>query len=176
MKKYLIGAAAICCMLISGVALTACGGDDEPSNSTEDKKPAKVAMKFNYSLSQDVLDYCDVVITYNDGTGAKTETMTSTTWSKTVSAQLPVDFSFSRKVTLKSGKDITKATSLTISRNYSYSYELFDEAGKTLNSGNYTGTGSSITSAGSAAAALVNEGRLNDSHSYSFDANGVLKQ
>lgn len=174
MKKYLMGAAAICCMMISGVALTACGDDDEPTNPTEDKTPAKVTMKFEYTLSQDVIDYCDVVVTYNDGTGVKTETMTSTTWSKTVSAKLPATFSFSKKVTLKSSKDITQASSVKVERNYKYVYELLNAEGKTLNSGNYADMGYSMTLAGSGAAQLINNGRLDDSHTYTFDANGNL--
>ena len=177
MKNYFWKTAIFCCVMIASVAMTACGGDnDEPSQPSEDTKAVNVSVIFNYNLSQDVLDYCDVVMTYNDGTGEKTETMTSPTWSKVVTGKLPNTFTFSRKVTLKSGKDLSQKESVTVIRGYSYSYQLFNADGKPVNSGNYNGTSSTLTMSGSSAIEMVNDGRLDDSHTCTFNANGSLVQ
>ena len=174
MKKYFWRAAICCCAMIASVALTACGGDDDEPD--QDNKAVKVALKFNFTLSQDIIDYCDVVVTYNDGTGEKTETMTSTTWSKTLSSKLPATFTFNRKVTLKSGKDLSKVQSVKIDRIYSYAYELFNAAGKAVNTGSYNNSGGSLTMSGAAAVEMVNSGRMDDSRTCAFTADGQLVQ
>ena len=103
MKKFMIGAAAFCCMMISSVALTACGSDDnDDSGKTDPYAPKETVMNVWCSESQDVLDVCDATVTIN----GETETITSAKWSKTLKSNgLPAHYSISVKVTKKAGKD-----------------------------------------------------------------------
>lgn len=173
MRKLLM-ATALCCMTMMSVSLTACGGDDEPNVPVEpakDTTPAFVLMKFTYEATQDMLDYCNVVVKYNDGTGEKNETMTTTSWSKTVKAALPATLSFDREVTLKADKDITAVEKFTYCNSYSNPYEIVNKSGESLSKGG-SSTGTSSSFSGAQVEQLITAGRLNLSHTYTFDKNG----
>lgn len=99
----MIGAAAFCCMMISSMALTACGSDDnDDSSKTDPYAPKEIVMDVEFNEPQDILDVCDATVTIN----GETETITSANWSKTVKATaLPAHFSINVKISKKAGKD-----------------------------------------------------------------------
>ena len=83
-------------MLLGGLilgSLTACSSsDDEP----ETKKASSARTEYTISVSQDLLNAATVMIYYINDKGAKTqETMTQTTWKKTVNTTtLPTKVGF----------------------------------------------------------------------------------
>ena len=100
MKKYLILAAV---MLATMLALTACG-DDEPKTKTT------VTANYTLSLSQDLLDACNVFITYKAENGRNVhESVTSTRWTKTVtSTKFPAEFGVEYTFSTVSDGDLDK--------------------------------------------------------------------
>ena len=140
-------------------------------------KPA-VAVVFEYTVLEtaDFLEYCDIVLEYNDGSGAKTDTITATEWKKTLTTALPCKFTFNKTVTLKADKDMAAAEKVSYHQNvYHLNYYLIDADGATVSTGeglSHTGNG---TAAGSKIAASVAEGHFNTAKTYEFDAEGKLK-
>lgn len=103
MKKFMMGAAAFCCMLFSSVALTACGSDDnDDSGKTDPFAPKEALLEVWCAENQEFLDVCDVTVTIN----GQSETITSASWSKSVKSNgLPAHFSINVKMSKKAGKD-----------------------------------------------------------------------
>ncbi|MBO7589678.1 MAG: hypothetical protein J6T18_09690 [Bacteroidaceae bacterium] len=171
MRKGFMTWAAIGCMMTVAV-FTACNKEVEPEKPQKDTVPAKVSLTFTYMNTQDILDYCDVVVEYNDGTGAKTETVTSTNWTKTLTADLPVTFTFNRRVTLKTDKDITKADKISYTTGYSYEYEILNAAGESLDIMDSNRFTNSSSASGEKMVKLINEKKLDQINTFRVDKDG----
>ena len=111
MKKFLMGAAAICCMMMSGVLLSACGSDDNDSGTPTNPDAFKsIVMEVKFMEPQEVLDVCEATVSVN----GEEETVTKAGWTKTVKSDvLPAFFSINVSMTKKSGKDWDPETSYT---------------------------------------------------------------
>lgn len=100
MKRFFYMAAL---MLVAVLSLTACG-DDEPNN--------KVTATATYTMtfSQDLLDACNVFITYKAENGRNVmEAINSTWWTKTVTSdKFPAEFGVMYKFSTKSDAELTK--------------------------------------------------------------------
>lgn len=142
-------------------------------------KPA-VAVVFEYTVLEtaDFLEYCDIVLEYNDGSGVKTETITATEWKKTFTTAFPCKFTFNKTVTLKADKDMAAAEKVSYHQNgYHLNYYLIDADGATVHKGtsrSNTGKATAAASKISKIAASVAEGRFNTAKTYEFDAKGTL--
>ena len=95
-------------MLLGGLlalgSLSSCGGDsDSDDDAPEAPKAASAKAEYVVSLGQDLLNAATVTIYYLDSNGQQAqETVTSTTWTKTVSfASLPAKAGFSVQPALK---------------------------------------------------------------------------
>ena len=174
-------------MMAMGMSLAFVSCDEEDFNNGNDnggqnnaKKPA-VAVVVEYTVLEtpDFLEYCDIVLEYNDGSGAKTETITATEWKKTFTTALPCKFTFNKTVTLKADKDMAAAEKVSYHQNgYHLNYYLIDADGATVNKGtSHSNTGKATAAASkiSKIAASVAEGRFNTAKTYEFDAAGKLK-
>lgn len=70
--------------MVGTMTFTACGDDDDDNTTTTTNKSE---FKFSFTLTDDVLEVADVKVAYIGTDGVeKTETLTSTTWSKTFTA------------------------------------------------------------------------------------------
>ncbi|MBQ6079692.1 MAG: hypothetical protein IJK93_05365 [Muribaculaceae bacterium] len=100
MKKFFIIAAL---MLATTIALTACG-DDEPKEKT------KVTATYTMTFSQDLLDACNVFITYKAENGRNVmESVTAPQWTKTVTSdKFPAEFGVQYVFSTKSEAELTK--------------------------------------------------------------------
>ena len=172
--------AAVLCCAMTTAALTACGNEkeEEENKPSTEATPTMVAMTFTFNATADMVNFFDMVITYNDGTGEKQETMTGTQWKKTLKVKLPASFSFSRQCRVKADKyDAMIATSkVTITSHYNYSFDILDAQGKVIpgmSDGNDLAHSSSDGS-GKKVAERANEGGYDKSYAYSFDANGRM--
>ncbi len=152
MKKFLYLAAV---MIVAACTLSGCGGDDEPKVKTT------ATATYSLSFSQDLLDVCNVFITYKAENGRNVmEAINSTWWTKTViSDKFPADFGVMYKFSTKSDAELVKekydlacefSFNLVTSKGASYSNKVTilnhtglarDKVVSTLNkySGNSTG-------------------------------------
>ena len=108
MKKFFYMSVLV---LMAALTLASCGSDDkkdEPSEPTPTSK--SVSYEATASFSQDVLDICDLTMTYKDSDGnTVTETVTSTTWTKKVTVKnLPSTVGVKFGIKMKSGVELTK--------------------------------------------------------------------
>ncbi len=100
MKKFIYMAAFL---MVAALALTACG-DDEPKVKTT------ATATYNMTFSQDLLDACNVFITYKAGNGQNVmDKMTTTWWTKSVTSdEFPAEFGVMYKFSTKPDADLEK--------------------------------------------------------------------
>ena len=130
MKKYIIMAVVL---FTAALALSSCG-DDEP----KDKVTATAT--YNMTFSQDLLNACNVFITYKAENGRNVmEAITSTWWTKTVTSdKFPAEFGVMYKFSTKSDAELTQEKyNLTCDLNFNV---------KTSKGANYTNTVTIINS------------------------------
>lgn len=181
MKKIMITIAAIVCCAMISTTLIACGGDDSDKGGngdpSVDKTPSIVSMTFSSDVNADMLEYFDIVMIYNDGTGEKQETITTNKWTKTLTAKLPASFSFKRQIRVKANKydALVAATKVTTTKQYSYVYEIFNAAGKPVDKADlYKSVSGSVDGVGELVAKQVDAGKLDQNWAFVFNANGKL--
>ena len=112
MKKYFIIAALL---ITAALAITACG-DDEP------KETVTATATYNMSFSQDLLNACNVFITYKAENGRNVmEAVTSTWWTKSVTSdKFPAEFGVMYKFSTKSDAELVQEKyDLTCELNFS---------------------------------------------------------
>ena len=112
MKRLLFMASLL---MMAAFSLTSCG-DDEP------KEKVTATATYNLSFSQDLLDACNVFITYKAENGRNVmEAVTSTWWTKTVTSdKFPAEFGVMYKFSTKSDAELTKEKyNLTCEFNFS---------------------------------------------------------
>lgn len=90
-------------LLVAALSLTSCG-DDEP----KDKVTATAT--YNMSFSQDLLNACNVFITYKAENGRNVmEAVNSTWWTKSVTSdKFPAEFGVMYKFSTKSDAELTQ--------------------------------------------------------------------
>lgn len=100
MKKYLLMTVVL---IAAALSLTSCG-DDEP------KEKVTATATYNMTFSQDLLNACNVFITYKAENGRNVmEAVTSTWWTKTVTSNdFPAEFGVMYKFSTKSNAELTQ--------------------------------------------------------------------
>ena len=101
MKKIIYIAALL---IGAALTLTACGGDDEP------KEDVTATATYQMTFSQDLLDACNVFITYKAENGRNVmEAISSPWWTKSVTSdKFPAEFGVMYKFSTKSDAELTK--------------------------------------------------------------------
>ena len=91
-------------LMMALFSLTSCGGDDEPKEKTT------ATATYSLAISQDLLDACNVFITYKAENGRNVmESVTSTWWTKTVTSdRFPAEFGVMYKFSTKSDAELVK--------------------------------------------------------------------
>lgn len=184
MKKLTFAlAAALCCTTTTAV-FNACSNNNKPAASLndatpaiaqKDTTPAFVQMDFTFDATQDMLDYCDIVVKYDDGTGEKSETVETTQWSKSVTVALPATVAFSRVVTIKSDKDAASAEKIAYTNGYNLNYSILNANGEDLGKSGNTFSGSTLSLKGSKLAEAVGKSLFNKNYTFSFDESGKIQ-
>ncbi|MBO4892004.1 MAG: hypothetical protein J5502_05300 [Prevotella sp.] len=174
MKKFLMTLAAVLCCAMTTTVLTACGDDDDDKKApVDDTTPVSMTMVLTCEFTQDMLDYCDIVVKYSDESGEKSETVNSLTWTKTLTGKLPTTFKYSRTVTIKGGVDFSTIESFKYIKGCHGKYYCLTASGKQTNPSGNVSNASSGGGKGENMAALIQKGSLNEEHIYVCDANGV---
>ena len=182
MKKILMTFAAVLCCAMTMRVFTACGNDDDNNTSTsaEDTTPKQVAMDFYFFNTEDMLNYCNVEVTYDVGTGTKTATLTKDMVDEKlrykvrfVSDHLPANFTVGRKITLKQNIDELQSFSY-FTHGYTYVAALYNAAGKKVSDFPQYTVNDPQTYPGANVPTLINAGRLNHTYTYTFDTKGEM--
>jgi len=100
MKKYLLMTVVL---ITAALSLTSCGSD-------EPKEKVTATATYNMTFSQDLLNACNVFITYKAENGRNVmEAVTSTWWTKTVTSNdFPAEFGVMYKFSTKSNAELTQ--------------------------------------------------------------------
>jgi len=112
-KKYLYIAVLL---MTTALAMTSCG-DDDP------KEKVTATATYNMTFSQDLLNACNVIITYKAENGRNViEPITSPWWTKTVTSdKFPAEFGVMYKFSTKSDAELTQETyDLTCDLNFNF--------------------------------------------------------
>lgn len=174
-------AAILCCAMTSTV-FTACGSDDDDNTTppAEDTTPKQVAMDFYFFTTEDMLSYCNVEVTYDDGTGTKTATLTKDMVDEKLryrvhfaSDHLPANFTVSRKITLKQNIDELQSFSY-FTNGYTYMAALYNAAGKKVSDILEYTSNDPQTYPGANVTKLINDGRLDHTYTFTFDTKGEM--
>lgn len=183
MKKYLLLLAAILCCAMTTTVFTACGDDEDDGGNGKtpeqpDNTPAYAEMAFTFWGTQDMLDFADMTVTYNDGTGDKTETVTAVDWVKTIKAPLPVSFKFERKVTLKENVTLSSDQTYAYINSHEAAYRVLTANGTVIKGGTvgHLGRPASTNLRGDKINMVITSGRMNASFTYDFEKDGACKQ
>ena len=178
MKSFFLKSGLL--MMAMGMAFASCSEDD--NNGTEipgpgdTPKPVAVVFEYTNVETADLVEYCDIVVEYNDGSGVKTETITTTEWKKTFTTNLPCTYTFKKTVTLKADKDMAAAEKISYIKNGRiFKYTIVDADGKSVNKTRRESHVGTATSAGSKIAEGIAKGSLNTANTFTFDAEGNLK-
>ena len=132
MKKLFYMAAI---MLVAALTFTSCGSD-------EPKEKTTATATYNMTFSQDLLDACNVFITYKAENGRNVmEAVNVTGWTKTVTSdKFPADFGVMYQFSTKSDAELVKDKyDLTCDLNFSL---------KTSKGASYSNTVTIINNAG----------------------------
>ena len=133
-------------LFVAALTFMSCGGSDDSDEPTpEVLKATSATAEYVVNLSQELLDAATVTIYYIDANGQQAqETVTSATWTKTVSfAALPTNAGFSVQPRLKG--EPTK-DEYTIEADGKMTVTVLDQKGAPLSAGTGTGlyTGSKL--------------------------------
>ncbi len=113
MKKYLLMTVVL---ITAALSLTSCGSD-------EPKEKVTATATYNMTFSQDLLNACNVIITYKAENGRNViEPVSSTWWTKSVTSDdFPVEFGVMYKFSTKSDAElIQEQYDLTCDLNFSF--------------------------------------------------------
>lgn len=112
MKKFFYMAALL---FVAALTMSSCGSD-------EPKEKTTATATYNLTLSQDLIDACNVFITYKAENGRNVmEQITATWWTKTITSdKFPAEFGVMYKFYTKSEPELTKEKyDLTCDLNFS---------------------------------------------------------
>ena len=113
MKKYIYMAVLL---MATALTVTSCGDDDPKDKVT-------VTGTYNMTFSQDLLNACNVFITYKAENGRNVmEAINSTWWTKSVTSdKFPAEFGVMYKFSTKSNAELTQEQyDLTCDLNFSF--------------------------------------------------------
>ena len=119
-------------LFMAALTFMSCGGSDDGDEPTpEVLKATSAQAEYVVNLSQNLLDAATVTIYFIDGNGQQAqETVTTTTWTKTVSfAALPTQAGFSVQPALKGA---ASQESYTIEADGKMTVTLLDQKGATF--------------------------------------------
>lgn len=173
--------AVVFCSMMAATALTSCSkssDDDNTSGSgaTTEKKATSAVVELSIPQTEEFLSYFDMTIEYDDGTGAKSEKMTSTTWTKKITVKLPGKITVKHPVTPKTDEDLSQITTAIYLQPSACScnYSLYDATGNLVKTDNKSIGGKPLKSKVARIAELVSSGYFNKTLTFTFDADGNL--
>ena len=110
-KKHLTMLGLVLCCAMAATVLTACGSDyDNDGGSQKDTNAVTAKLDIPITVSEDLLQYCDINVEYNLGTEVKKEQITKSSWTKTLQASIPTKVEIKITASLKADADTSTDT------------------------------------------------------------------
>ncbi len=165
-------------VLFASAALVSCEKEVEtPNPGTDAKKPVSVQFSYTNMESEDMLEYCNIIMEYTDVNGIKVDTISTTEWKKVYTTTLPCTYSFKKTYTLKEDKDMLSVEKIEFYKDgYDYEYQIFDVNGEEFKPKVNGNVNNPIRpSSSSNVAEHVSTGYFNTVHEFVFDSDGKLK-
>jgi hypothetical protein len=168
-------------LALAATLFAACGKDDDNNTPAEpvQQVPAIVSMMYHLDATDDMLQYLDYTVIYDDGTGEREEAVTSNRWEKTFAASLPATFTIKRRLRVKEGMHdaLVAADTVHMTDGYGYAYQIFDSTATPIPGMNDSWSRAPISGAsGARIAEHCEAGRLDKTYTLSFDINGHFTQ
>lgn len=149
---------------------------DSEESDMDEKDIASVAFAYQNYETDDILEYCNVVIEYTDGSGTKVENVTNPVWTKKFDiTPLPSTYSFKKTYTLKADKDMASAKQILFARtSHAYSYQYFNGYGNPIGKSIlWDETQNAEYSAGETVANYISNGSFNNSITFTLKGKSV---
>lgn len=144
----------------------------------ESRNPTSVAFGYLNYETEDMLEFCNIVIEYADGNETKVDTVTTVLWEKILTTELPCTYTFKKSYTLKENKDIASLDTLKWTNNsHAYVYKYFDAERESFGYREVSKISdvSSTTKCKEFAEKQIERGALNAVNTFEFGENGNLK-
>ena len=144
----------------------------------ESRNPKTVVFGYQNSETEDLLEFCNIVMEYSDGNETKVDTITTKLWDKIFTTELPCTYTFKKTYTLKADKDMASADSIRwVNNSHAYVYKYFDAERESFG---YTEVDKidyikSTTKCKDFAEKQIERGVLNAVNTFEFGENGNLK-
>jgi len=171
MKKVILTLAAVLCCASLFVS---CKKGDNPD--TPDTTPAFVEMTFSFYATQDMINYTDMLVSYEAGNEKNSVNQENLEWSKTVKVNLPCTIKFGRTITVKDGAQLTPDKNFAYTTGFGVSYNFLNAAGQQVKRGGIASSSVSSSMKADKVAVLINNGTLNSEFVYTFDKDGNVAE
>lgn len=168
MKKVILTLAAVLCCASLFVS---CEKSD-PSGGQPDLSPAFVEMTFSFYATQDMINYTDMLVSYEAGNEKNSVNQENLEWSKTVKVNLPCTIKFGRTVTVKDGAQLTPDMNFAYTTGFGVSYNFLNAAGQQVKRGGIASSSVSSSMKADKVAGIISDGTLNNEFVYTFDKDG----
>ncbi len=182
MKKVLMTLAAVLCCAMTTTVFTACSTDSNNDEGANDKTPKYVMIQFYMDNTEDMLKYCNIEMTIEDQQGDKKSTVLTMDYVDanymcyaTASGDLPTQYKFSRKVTLK--QEIDNLEKFDYTNRTAAAYGIYNASGYQIAYGETDVVGDAGTAKGAEVAnfaQLIKQGALDYTRTFKFDEKGNL--
>ncbi len=167
-------------LALAATLFAACGKNDDLTTNTPEEPvqqvPAIVSMMYYLNATDDMLQYLDYTVTYNDGTDERQESVVSNRWEKTLVAALPATFTIKTRIRVKEGMYDALAAVDTVhfTRGHGYAYQVFDSTATAIpGMSEIYDAPSSTVGPGARIAERCEAGDFDKTYTLSFDAYGV---
>ena len=147
------------------------------SYKIEAVNPTTVSFAYETFETENMLEYCNIVIEYSDGTETKSDTITGQSWIMSFEKQqLPCTFTFKKYYTLKEDKDMASLNPVSFYPNGCYKYVsvLHDENGALVYNYQDETPCDTMKSKGSTVAEKISTGYFNTVNTFKFSDKGRL--
>ena len=165
-------------LALAATLFAACGKDDDNNTPAEpvQQVPAIVSMMYYLNASDDMLQYLDYTVTFDNGIDEVLDTVTSNRWEKIRAAGLPSSFTIKTHLRVKEGMydALAAVDTFHVNRGHGYAYQIFDSTATAIPgmSSNWNVPSTSV-GRGALIAEHVQAGDYDKTYTISFDANGV---
>lgn len=168
-------AATLMCLPIF---FAACDKDDPTTDTPEQpapQVPAIVSMMYYLEASDDMLQYLDYTVTFDNGIDEIQDSVTTNHWEKVRTAGLPGTFTIKTQLRVKEGMydALVAVDTFHVTRGHGYTYQIFDSTATAIPGMNGTlNIPSTSIGRGSLVAERAQAGDYDKTYTLSFDING----
>ena len=167
-------------LALAATLFAACGNDDDQTTNTPEQPaqqvPAIVSMMYYLNVTDDMLQYLDYTVTFDNGIDEVLDTVTTNRWEKTRAAGLPSTFTIKTRLRVKEGMydALAAVDTFHVNRGHGYAYQIFDSTATAISGmSGICNVPSTSVGRGALIAGHVQACDYDKTYTISFDANGV---